>query len=70
MCFEFYHGLADISKFYPSLLVRDTNIHQSMLKLPTHSGFNDLFLKHLFVSRLIDINVTHMSSKVSSFCVY
>jgi hypothetical protein len=23
MCFEFYHGLADISKFYPSLMARD-----------------------------------------------
>ena len=37
----------DISKFYPSPLALDKILIscQSMLKLPTHSGFHDLFLK-------------------------
>ena len=37
MCFEFYHGLADIS------ILKFTNICQPMLKLKTHSGFLELF---------------------------
>ena len=63
MCFEFQHGLADIRKFYPSLLVRDkiyTNIRQSMLKLPTHSGFHDLFLKYPFTCSTIKTNKTEI----------
>ena len=36
-------GKDDNGQFYPSPLARD-NIRQSMLKLPTHSGFHDLFL--------------------------
>jgi hypothetical protein len=45
----FVHGLADISKFYPSSLARDKiliSAIEPMLKLKTHSGFHDLFLKH------------------------
>ena len=37
MCFEFQHGLADISKLY------HTNINQPMLKLKTHSRSHELF---------------------------
>jgi hypothetical protein len=40
MCWEFQHGLMDISIL---ILLKFTNIRQSMLKLKTHSGFHDLF---------------------------
>jgi hypothetical protein len=40
MCFDFEHGLADIS-----ILSRAyTDIRQPVLKLKTHSVFHDLFL--------------------------
>ena len=40
MCFDFEHGLADIS-----ILSRAyTNNRQPVLKLKTHSVFHDLFL--------------------------
>jgi hypothetical protein len=49
MCFEFKHGLADISKFYPSPPARNKiQILIPMLKLKTHSGFHDLFLNYLY----------------------
>ena len=37
MCFEFYHGLSDMS------ILKCTNIRQPMLKLKAHSDFHDLF---------------------------
>jgi hypothetical protein len=46
MCFEFWHELADIS-------MRDKiyfYIRQPMLKLKTHSGLHDLFLKYVIDS--------------------
>ena len=43
--------MADISKFYPSLLARDKILISAnpCLKLPTHSGFHDLFLNYSVV---------------------
>ena len=43
LSFDFYHGLADISKFYPSLVARN-KILIFANPYKTHSGFHDLFL--------------------------
>jgi hypothetical protein len=47
--------LANVSKFNPSPLARD-KILISMLKLPTHSGFHDLFLKHTSFTQMFEQN--------------